>query len=73
MARTDRLAAVREAYGEPLPERLELLSDAELGDLVAALAEAHAEQSRALDAAIGRTLRYLPWPLSGLVRRVLLG
>ena len=69
----DRLPAVREAYGEPLPDRLDRLTDAELDDLVAALAEAHAGQSRALDAAIDRTLRYLPWPLSGLVRRVLLG
>ena len=40
---------------------------------MAALAEAHIQQSVALDAAIDRTLRYLPWPLSGLVRRVLIG
>jgi hypothetical protein len=69
----DRLRAVREAFGEPLPDGIGTLSDAELDDLVAALDEAHLEQSRALDAAIDRTLRYLPWPLSGLVRRVLIG
>ena len=33
----------------------------------------HREQSRALDAAIDHTLRYLPWPISGIVKKVLLG
>ncbi|MEA2190230.1 MAG: hypothetical protein QOI73_351 [Solirubrobacteraceae bacterium] len=69
----DRLRAVREAFGEPLPDGIDTLTAAELDDLAAALAEAHAEQAVALDAAIDRTLRHLPWPLSGLVRRVLIG
>jgi len=71
--REDSLRAVREAFGEPLPDGIDALTDVELRDLAAALAEAHVEQSRALEAAIARTLRYLPWPLSGLVRRVLIG
>ncbi len=64
---------VRKQYGEPLPGGLDALSDEELGDLADALAEAQLEQKRALDGAIDHTLRYLPWPLSGLVKRVLLG
>jgi hypothetical protein len=69
----DRLRVVRQQYGEPLPAGLDALSDDELSDLADALAEAHLEQTRALDGAIDHTLRYLPWPLSGLVKRVLLG
>jgi hypothetical protein len=69
----DRLRAVREQLGDPLPDALEQLSDEELADLATALADAEREQSRALDGAIDHTLRYLPWPLSGVVKRVLLG
>jgi hypothetical protein len=68
-----RLAPVREQLGEPLPEGLDALSDDELADLAAALATAQQEQARALDHAIDHTLRYLPWPLSGIVKRVLIG
>jgi hypothetical protein len=69
----DRLKPVRERYGEPLPDGLHALADDELADLAAAIDEAQHKQSRALDGAIDHTLRFLPWPLSGLVRRVLLG
>ncbi len=69
----DRLQAVREQYGEPLPAGLQALPDEALTDLAVALADARAEQERALDGAIDRTLRFLPWPLAGLVRRVLIG
>ena len=69
----DRLEPVRAQIGGPLPDGLAELTDDELADLGAALAEAHREQSRALDAAIDHTLRYLPWPLSGLVKKVLIG
>jgi hypothetical protein len=69
----DRLQPIREQLGAPLPDGLRALSDDELRDLAAALAEAHAEQARALDGAIDHTLRFLPWPLSGIVRRVLVG
>jgi hypothetical protein len=69
----DRLQPVREQYGKPLPRGLQALSDEELRDLADALSEAHARQSQALDAAIDHTLRFLPWPLSGIVRRILIG
>ena len=71
--RGDRLAAVRAQIGDPLPGGLAALTDAELNDLAAALADAHREQSRALDGEIDHTLRYLPWPLSGIVKKVLVG
>jgi hypothetical protein len=64
---------VRDQIGGPLPEGLHELTDDELADLAAALSDAHREQSAALDKAIDHTLRYLPWPLSGLVKRVLVG
>lgn len=68
----DRLQPVRAQYGRPLPKGLRALSDDELRDLADALAQAHAAQTQALDA-IDHTLRFLPWPLSGIVRRVLIG
>ena len=69
----DRLQPVRAQYGEPLPDGLLALSDDELRDLAVALVDARREQARALDDAIDHTLRYLPWPLAGIVRRVLIG
>lgn len=69
----DRLDVVRRQYGEPLPAGLEELPDDALADLAAALADARGDQERALDGAIDHTLRFLPWPLAGLVRRVLIG
>ena len=69
----DRLEPVRAQIGGPLPGGLTELTDDELADLAAALADAHREQSRALDGAIDHTLRYLPWPLSRLVKKVLVG
>lgn len=64
---------MRRQIGGPLPDGLHELTDDELSDLAAALADAHREQSAALDDAIDHTLRYLPWPISGLVKKVLLG
>ena len=69
----DRLQPVRAQIGGPLPNGLRDLTDDELADLAAALADAHGEQSEALDGAIDHTLRYLPWPISGLVKKVLVG
>jgi hypothetical protein len=69
----DRLQPLRDQLGEPLPDGLHALSDEELADLAAALAEADRAQSVALDAAIDHTLRFLPWPLSSIVRKVLIG
>jgi hypothetical protein len=69
----DRLRRVREQLGDELPDALLDLTDDELADLGTALADAQREQARALDGAIDHTLRYLPWPLSGIVKRILIG
>ncbi|MDP2710504.1 MAG: hypothetical protein Q8O56_04740 [Solirubrobacteraceae bacterium] len=71
--RADRLQSVRDEFGGPLPDGLRALSDDELEDLAVALAGARDEQSRAVDGAIDGTLRYLPWPLRVVVRKVLIG
>ncbi|HEX4344639.1 MAG TPA: hypothetical protein VHZ31_03660 [Solirubrobacteraceae bacterium] len=69
----DRFARVHDQFGEPLPDGLDALSDEQLDDLATALADADREQARALDGAIDHTLRFLPWPLNGIVRKVLIG
>ena len=71
--RADRLQPLRDALGDELPAGVDALSDDELADLVAALRAADGEQSAALDDAIGHTLRFLPWPLNGIVKRILVG
>lgn len=71
--RADRLQPLRDALGDDPPAGVGALSDAELADLVAALDEADAAQTAALDDAIGHTLRFLPWPLNAIVKRILIG
>jgi hypothetical protein len=68
----DPRADLRARLEEPLPERLWSLDDTELADLADALADAHRRQSTALDRSIDKTLRFLPWPLRSIVRRILL-
>ena len=63
--------ATRSAHDPPAG--VGALSDGELADLVAAIGAADSEQSRALDDAIGHTLRFLPWPLNPIVKRILIG
>ncbi len=69
----DRLDLLRDQFGDALPAGVAALTDAELDDLADIVAEAQEAQAVALDAAIGHTLRFLPWPLSGIVRKVLIG
>jgi hypothetical protein len=69
----DPRAALRARLGEPLPDRLWSLPDDQLADLSAALADAHQRQARALDHSIDQALRFIPWPLRIVVRKVLLG
>jgi hypothetical protein len=71
--RADRLQPLRDALGDDPPAGLASLSDDELADLVAALEEADTAQTAALDDAIGHTLRFLPWPLNAIVKRILVG
>jgi hypothetical protein len=64
---------LRARLDEPLPERLWTLPEDQLADLADALADAHSRQGVALDDSIDRALRFLPWLLRGVVRKVLLG
>lgn len=69
--------ATRSALGAELgatpPEFLDELDEAELRDLTDALAEARARQADAVEEAIERALRFVPWVLRGTVRKVLIG
>lgn len=69
----DVVKPLRDEFGEPLPDGLSALSATECEDLAAALAEADRRQALELDRAIDHTLRFLPWPLNGVVRKILLG
>lgn len=69
----DPRQALRARLDEPLPARLWTLPDEQLADLADALEEAHARQSTALDHSIDRALRFIPWPLRVVVRKVLIG
>ena len=69
----DVVKPLRDEFGEPLPDGLSALSAAECEDLARALAEADRRQALELDRAIDHTLRFLPWPLNGVVRKILLG
>jgi len=69
----DRLKPLRDQFGEPLPEGVSALSAAEARDLAAALVEAERVQTAELDRAIDHTLRFLPWPLNPIVRKILIG
>jgi hypothetical protein len=69
----DPRQVLRARLDEPLPERLWSLPDDQLADLGSALADAHERQAVALDKSIDKTLRFLPWLLRGVVRKVLLG
>jgi hypothetical protein len=69
----DPRQTIRARLGEPLPDRLWSLPDEHLSDLAAALIDAHRRQSAALDHSIDQALRFIPWPLRVVVRKVLLG
>ena len=69
----DPRQALRAHLDEPLPAGLWTLPDEQLADLDGALADAHEHQSTALDHSIDRALRFIPWPLRVVVRKVLIG
>jgi hypothetical protein len=69
----DKLKPLKDQFGGPLPAGLSVLSAADAKDLAAALVEAERVQTAELDRAIDHTLRFLPWPLNGIVRKILIG
>jgi hypothetical protein len=69
----DKLKPLKEQFGTPLPAGLSALSAAEAKDLASALVDAERVQTAELDRAIDHTLRFLPWPLNGIIRKILIG
>lgn len=65
--------ALTPELGPSLPHFLDDLDEAEQLDLAAVLSEARARQAEAVEEAIDRAMRFLPWGLRGAVRKVLLG
>lgn len=65
--------ALSQELGRSLPFFLDDLDDREQDDLARVLAEARTQQAEALEHAIDRAMRFLPWGLRGAVRKVLLG
>ena len=66
-------SALTALLGPSLPASMERLDDAELMDLATALTEARARQDEAVEAAIDRAMRFIPWGLRGTVKKVLIG
>ena len=64
---------LRAELGASLPFFLDDLEDDELLDLAAALSGARVRQAEALEAAIDKAMRFLPWGVRGTVRKVLIG
>ena len=64
---------LRAELGGSVPPFLDDLEDAEASDLAAALSEARARQTVAVEEAIDHAMRFIPWPLRGTVKKVLIG
>jgi len=65
--------ALRAELGTSPPHFLDDLDDAELADLANVLSEARTRQAEAVEEAIDKAMRYIPWGLRGAVRKVLIG
>ena len=70
---SDPAERLRQLLGaDPPAGALALPPDAQ-GELADLIAEARRRQSRSLEEAFAATLRHVPFPVRGLVRKVLLG
>lgn len=70
---TSRHSDLEHLLGGPLPPGLRALSEAELDDLTATIAEASRGQEAALATAIDNGLNIVPKVLRGTVRKALFG
>jgi hypothetical protein len=66
----DGLRALETELRAPAPQSLEVLSDAQLHDLAAAVRDARRRQADELTAAGEKALRHIPRLLRGPIRRV---
>ena len=65
--------ALREELGASPPFFLDDLSDAELLELAGILSEARERQAEAVEEAINKAMRFIPWGFRGAVKKVLIG
>lgn len=64
---------LRERLGAAPPPSVAALSEEARADLAAVLVEARRAQATALAAAFYATLKHVPFPVRGVVKKVLLG
>ena len=65
--------ALRDELGASPPAFLDHLEEGELADLSSVLSEARDRQAEAVEDAIDKALRYIPWGFRGAVRKALIG
>jgi hypothetical protein len=64
---------LHELLGAPPPESVRALDAAARASLLAVLRESRERQNRALEDAFATALRHVPFPVRGIVKKVLLG
>lgn len=64
---------LRERLGAAPPDSVAALPEQARADLAAVLAEARRAQAASLAAAFEATLKHVPFPVRGVVKKVLLG
>lgn len=69
----DAAERLRELLGGPLPASVATLDESVLADLADIVADARRRQAASLREAFEATLRHVPFPVRGIVKKVLLG
>jgi hypothetical protein len=65
--------SLEQLLGDPPPAGVAELSDDDRAELVAVITAARRKQAQDLEASFHATLKHIPFPLRGVVKRVLLG
>jgi hypothetical protein len=70
---SDAANRLRSMLGADLPPSVAALDEAHQQDLVGVVEEARRRQAQGLEEAFTATLKHVPFPARGIVKRVLLG
>jgi hypothetical protein len=70
---TDGLAQLNDALRTEPPSGIAALPDETLADLAGLVRDARRKQAEQLNAAFEATLKHVPFPVRGIVRKVLIG
>ncbi len=73
MAVQDPAEQLRAALGDEPPPAVRDLDEATLAQLTELVAEARREQARSLEEAFAATVKQVPFPVRGVVRKMLFG